>query len=61
MGGWKEEYIMGNKIFKPSPSMIVGSSCHSVIDAYMGGVSLQDAINTEYARINAIKDDEVRW
>lgn len=60
-GAWREKYIMGNDVFKPTPAMIVGKMAHAVIDCYMSGHTIDESIQNEMRKFEAIPDSEIDY
>lgn len=60
-GGWKEKYVLLNNIFKSSPAMLVGKMTHAVIEAFLLGVDIQDAQQSQLDWLDAQPDENIKW
>ena len=61
-GGWKEQYILGNRYFKSSPAMIVGKMAHSVVENFLNQtMTIEQSVDSAIAYLGTIHDEDVKW
>lgn len=61
-GGWKEQYILGNRYFKSSPAMIVGKMAHSVVENFLNQtMTIEESVDSAIAYLGTIYDEDIKW
>lgn len=60
-GGWKEKYILGNYNYKTNPSQLAGKMAHAVIEAFMQGIDINLAQQSQLLWLDTVPDDQVKW
>lgn len=60
-GGWKEKYVLHNNYYKQSPSAVVGTMAHAVVEEFLRGNDWQEAIQAQLEQFNKFPDEHIKW